>query len=387
MRILLIASRHPLPAWRGNQVRTVEWLDALAGDTCLLLCPQPALAPGGELPCESRFFRESKATAWLGLVRALATGRPLQEGLYDTPAARRAVAEAAARWNPDVVVVQMVRCAWSLDVVRESLPAVPVVFDAIDAMGLHFTRAAESAAPPVRPLLRNEASRCRRLEAHVIGATQLATAVSRRDLEALGAPPHAGRVVPVAGRSFPRPVEPTDEAVILLSGNLGYRPTVLGALWFAREIWPGLRRRLPGVRWVLAGARPAAPLRRLASQPGIEVAADVPDLTPFLAAARVAVAPMSTGSGVPMKVLEAMAAGLPVVADPWAAAGLEEPGAVASAASADEWIEILERICIDARSARELGRKGHDLWRRVYHPDRVAESIRQAVATAADNKL
>jgi len=70
---------------------------------------------------------------------------------------------------------------------------------------------------------------------------------------------------------------------------------------------------VPEARWVLAGARPPRAVRRLAALPGVEVHPDVPDLDPYLAAATVAVAPMPTGSGVPMKVLEAWAAGIPVV--------------------------------------------------------------------------
>jgi len=384
MRILLIASRYPLPSWRGNQVRTIEWLEALDGHQRLLLCPRPALSASGTVPCETQFFKRSHVARGRGLVRALTTGRPLQEGLYDTPAARRAVAETSARWKPDIVVIQMVRCAWALEALTDSIPSCRVVFDAIDSMTLHFARAADAAAPPLRSALRGEAARCRRLEKELVGAAHMTTAVSRRDLEALGTLPGCGRVVPVAGREIPGTVAPTEGSVVLLSGNLGYRPTVRGALWFAREIWPELRRRVPGVRWVLVGARPGAAVRRLGSLPGIEVHADVPDLAPYFAAARVAVAPMSTGSGVPMKVLEAMAAGLPVVADPWAAAGLEEPTAVAAAGPAREWVTRLEHICTDAEAARQLARAGHDLWRRVYHPDRVAERIREAVEAAAE---
>jgi glycosyltransferase involved in cell wall biosynthesis len=385
MRILLIASRFPLPSWRGNQVRTIEWLEALDGHERLLLCPRPAPTACGDLPCEAQFFGGSNIARGWGLLRALTDGRPLQEGVYDTRAARRAVAETAARWKPDVAVIQMVRCAWAVETLYESVPSLRVVFDAIDAMGLHFERAAQAAAPPWRLLLRAEAARCRRSEARLVGAAHLTTAVARRDLEALGVSPEKGCVVPVAGREVPRPAKPTEEVVVLLSGNLGYRPTVRGALWFAREVWPELRRRVPASRWVLAGARPALSLRRLASRPGVEVYADVLDLDPFLAAATVAVAPMHTGSGVPMKVLEAMAAGLPVVADPWAAAGLEEPGAVVSAREGREWVEMLERICTDEPAARALARKGHDLWRRVYHPNKVAERVREAVEAAADS--
>ena len=113
--------------------------------------------------------------------------------------------------------------------------------------------------------------------------------------------------------------------------------------------------------------------------------ADVPDLGSFLTGARVAIAPMSSGSGVPMKVLEAMAAALPAVVHPWAADGLvgEASDAVAVASDADGWIAVLEELLRDSAEARDLGRRGHDLWRRYYHPDRVAEQIREVVEEAA----
>ena len=170
-----------------------------------------------------------------------------------------------------------------------------------------------------------------------------------------------------------------------MSGNLGYRPTVLGAEWFAREVWPSLKQRMPEAKWVLAGARPARAVRRLAGLPGVEVHADVPDLEPYLQSARVAIAPMNSGSGVPMKVLEALAAGLAVVAHPWAAEGLADQGGVAVAAPADAagWVDALERLLTDSQEARDLGERGHELWQRVYHPERVAEQIRQVVAEAA----
>jgi glycosyltransferase involved in cell wall biosynthesis len=173
--------------------------------------------------------------------------------------------------------------------------------------------------------------------------------------------------------------------VILLSGNLGYRPTVRGALWFATEVWPRLRSLVPKVRWVLAGARPVEALRRLGQTPGIEVHADVPDLGPYLVNTRVAIAPMSSGSGVPMKVLEAMAARVPAVVHPWAAEGLvkEASDAVVVASSAEEWVAALEPLLREPGSAGDLGERGYEMWQRFYHPDRVADQIREVVTQAA----
>ncbi|MCJ7755604.1 MAG: hypothetical protein MUP13_13655, partial [Thermoanaerobaculales bacterium] len=149
MRVLLVTSRNPLPARRGNQVRTVEWAGALAEHELGLICPGSADQPPPSLQVEWMSYRLGTASRASGLLRAAAGARPLQEGVYDTAAARRMVAQAVAHWRPDVAVVQMVRCGWASDIIRESAPDLPVIFDAIDAMGLHYERAGRTTAPPL----------------------------------------------------------------------------------------------------------------------------------------------------------------------------------------------------------------------------------------------
>jgi hypothetical protein len=384
MRVLLITSRSPVPAWRGNQVRTMEWLGALADHELALVCPDSDDPPPSSISVSWMPFRLRMASRVGGLVRAAACGRPLQEGLYDTGGARRAVARSVKSWRPDVAVVQMVRCGWAIDTIRQSAPTLPMIFDAIDAMGLHFESVARSAPPPLSFAFLAEAGRCSHRENELSEAAVRTVAVSERDLVALSAPAGRGRAIPVAGKEVAKAASSDGEPVVLLSGNLGYRPTVRGAKWFAREVWPRLRAAVPEARWVLAGARPTAAVRKLARLPGVEVRADVPDLRPYLTASRIAIAPMSSGSGVPMKVLEAMAAGVPAVVHPWAAEGLvrEAGEAMAVASEADDWVATLQPLLRDPGAAHALGRRGHELWRQYYHPDRIAEQIREVVAEA-----
>lgn len=389
MRILIVTSRFPYPPWRGNQVRTTEWLDALSDHEIAVLCP--AARAGIDEPSASRhgvrFQRYSagpirRATA---LAAAAVTGRPIQEGLYATRPGRRAVGRTLEDWRPHLLVVQMVRCGWAAEAAWRLTGGPPVLFDAIDAMGLHFDRAADAAPRGTRTIYRHEATRCRLREAMLAQRAQLTVAVSLRDLKAIGA--SRSMVVPVAARepSVTRSGEPT--RTVLLSGNLGYRPTVDGALWFAREVWPHVRAEVPGARWTLAGARPSASVRRLGELEGVDLRADVPDLTPYMATAAVAIAPMASGSGVPMKVLEAWAAGVPVVGHPWMAGGLEEEArtAMVVAQSAEQWREALVSLLLDRVEAERWGARGREAWRGWYHPERIAGLIRQAVQRAVTN--
>jgi len=313
---------------------------------------------------------------------AVLRGNPVQEGLYGSRAARETLRRALAAASWDLVIVQMVRCAWAVDVIRQVAPSLPLLFDAIDAMGLHYAHSLPSFPVLLRPLVAAESRRCRRRERWLASQAALTTAVAPRDLAALGAPAERARVVPVAGRTpAPSSTEEQRDAV-LLSGNLGYRPTVAGALWFAREVWPRVRQRSPGARWLLAGARPSGSILKLARLPGVEVHGDVEDMAPYFAQACIAIAPMSTGSGVPMKVLEAWAAGVPVMAREWAAAGLLGSEGLVVAEQPDEWIEMVVTLLDSEQRRRELARRGADAWQRWYAPQRVADEIRAAIAAA-----
>ena len=101
--------------------------------------------------------------------------------------------------------------------------------------------------------------------------------------------------------------------VLLFFGNLGYFHNVEPARFVAEEVLPRVRAEVPEARLRLAGARPAAAVRRLERLDGVELAADVPSMAAELHGAAVAVLPMFSGSGMKNKVLEAFCAGTPVV--------------------------------------------------------------------------
>jgi len=113
------------------------------------------------------------------------------------------------------------------------------------------------------------------------------------------------------------------DRTVLFMGAMDYYPNEDAVVHFADDIWPLIRNELPDVRFVIAGSKPGPRVMALANRgEKIDVTGFVPDMRPYLAEAGVFVAPFRIARGIQNKVLEAMAAGVPVVARPEAVQGV-----------------------------------------------------------------
>jgi glycosyltransferase involved in cell wall biosynthesis len=112
-----------------------------------------------------------------------------------------------------------------------------------------------------------------------------------------------------------------EENAIAFSGNLEYHPNLSAVRYFARDVWPRLRARNPGLVWRLIGKNEHA-VRRFLTGDGIECTGPVRGGLAELARVKLAVVPLLAGSGTRLKILEAWAAATPVVSTPLGAEGL-----------------------------------------------------------------
>ena len=152
-------------------------------------------------------------------------------------------------------------------------------------------------------------------------------AVSERDRD-LAAPfvPAAVTVVPNGAdltALTPAPDPPPDPPTLIFTATMNYGPNADGIAWFAAEVWPRVRAGAPAAELLVVGREPPPAVRALAVRPGVTVTGEVPDVRPYFARAHLAIAPLRTGGGTRLKVVEALAAGRPVVSTTLGAEGLE----------------------------------------------------------------
>lgn len=114
---------------------------------------------------------------------------------------------------------------------------------------------------------------------------------------------------------------------LLFTGRMDYWPNVDAAQWLAETILPLVRERHADARLVIAGAKPAPEVVRLAERPGVTVTGAVPDMRAYFKAADVVVAPVRIARGIQNKVLEGLAMAKPVVTTPQGLEGIDaRPG-------------------------------------------------------------
>jgi glycosyltransferase involved in cell wall biosynthesis len=147
-----------------------------------------------------------------------------------------------------------------------------------------------------------------------------------------------------------------------MTGNLGYFVNRDAVVWWLAEVWPQLAVARPEVRLVVAGDRPGRAVTRAVERAGprVELVAAPSDLSGVLERAAAALAPLRCGAGVPVKILEAWAAGVPVVASPWAAAGAAaQPGhELLVADRPDDWVAAVGALLDDRGLCARLAGAG-----------------------------
>jgi glycosyltransferase involved in cell wall biosynthesis len=328
---LVLAPEAPYPLAGGGALRTASLVHYLARTrpVDLIVFRQPgAPDPAEQLPA-GLARRVSvillPATGRGRAARAVRNSARLLRGvppLVDRFAGfEREVAEAIAGRHYGIGLIEHSWCAPYWDRIAPACQRTALDLHNVESL-LHARCATvEGPAEALAHRLFRRASLA--LERTWLPRFSLVLATSEEDAVAARAIAPAARVAVYPNALPIMPLPPSaDNEVVVFSGNMEYHPNIGAVRFFRQEVWPRLRARWPALIWRLVGKNPEAVRRFTAGDPRIEVTGPVEDAVRELAQARVAVVPLLAGSGTRLKILEAWAAGRPVVSTTLGAEGL-----------------------------------------------------------------
>ena len=171
--------------------------------------------------------------------------------------------------------------------------------------------------------------------------------------------------------AFPlRSQDPGGHSLVFI-GAMDNLPNIDAVTFLAREIFPLVQEKYPQATLSLVGARPTPAVKSLGDLPGVTVTGKVPEMKPYLHESTVCVVPMRTGYGIKNKTLEAMAAGIPVVASDRGLEGLAVDGEsvplrALRADSAKEYATAISNLFDSAELRKQLSKNGRDLIEQEY---------------------
>jgi glycosyltransferase involved in cell wall biosynthesis len=269
-------------------------------------------------------------------------------------------------------------------------PGRPVVLDLIDSPTLRLRRQLRRSSFPGATLVRLLSwIETRRYLRRVLPAATRVIVSGEADARDLVRTAPGSRVLTIPNgvdTEYFRPgVPPLPGEVLVFSGVMGYPPNAAAALWFHRVVLPRVRRVRPDVQFVVAGRdSDADAFREVQADARSRCTGKVDDLRPYVGGATVYVSPLSVGTGIKNKVLEALALERAVVATSVSCEGIAvSPGEHLLRADDAAGFARAVLALLDDRDERErLGTNGRRLVRERYRWAEQSERLNAALHAA-----
>ena len=329
MRVLFFSPRPCYPADTGAKLREYHLLRQLSRCMQVDLLAFETAGPF-ELPfcgLVKTVLRPKRYTPGK-LLKGLVSPLPVSVWNYYSPEMVAALKEVLSGSKYDVIVLESIHMAGYRKELAEWGNGALLVYDWHNIESELMERFVAQKGPLLKRIYALEtARRLRRLEKKIGSSGAMHIVCSGREKKKIEGWIGPGELEVVANGMDVEGITAAtgltaERNRILFVGSMDYHPNVAGATFFARRIWPEIWRQKPELTFTIVGSRPTAAVLELGKLGGVEVTGTVESVAPFYREAALVVVPLFEGGGTRLKVVEAMAAGVPVVSTELGAEGI-----------------------------------------------------------------
>ena len=355
---IVLSPEAPWPVVGGGALRTASLIEYLRRryDVTVVVFREPGAGPvpfpsdvNGSIIDLPRHSKAAPARIVRNLSRLLRGAPPLVDRFAGFPLPE------TARF--DIGVIEHFWCAPYVDILRRRCDR--LVLDLHNIESVLLSRQADLLPFAGRVAFRRFAAKCAELERALLARFDTVLVTSEADRARIG----TGVVYPNAVPDVPQP-RPPKQNDIAFSGNMEYEPNYTAVRWFATHVWPELRTRQPALNWRLIGRNEAAVRPLVSHDNHVILTGPVTDAVLEIARARLAIVPVQAGSGTRIKIIEAWAAGVPVISTTIGAEGLPAtPGEhLLIADTPADFLSAVERVLNDSALQNRLASSGRRLY-------------------------
>ena len=330
MRVLIINSKAPYPLYTGGEMRTFQMIKLLAKiyDDIDIVYLTKELNPGTEIGlspfCKNSYsFFSSKIKIAFNVLSGLFGKLPLQVRYFYSSEMQKWIDNNLH--NYDLVFCNNIRTA---EYVREK-EGVRKIIDFVDAISMNYERAKSKVSGIWKILYTIDHKRCLSYETDIVSRFDKTMIISAIDGAYISSNREKdGRDIAVISNMIDIPeLVKTDfneaEKSLVFVGSMFYESNITAVCFFVNEVFDKIKAVFPDLKFYIVGSRPDPKVLKLGEKKDVIVTGFVDDVSEYFVNPSIFAAPMLSGAGVQNKILQAMAAGCPVVTTTIGVEGIE----------------------------------------------------------------
>lgn len=337
MRILQLSTKVPYPPKDGGAAGVYVFSEVLQklGHAVSILAinpPKHFIDPSSlaEMPAAIDIYPVSIDTTpkwYWALNNLLFKSLPYQVERFFHKEVEAKLIELLENFKPEVIQLEGIYLCLYIPIIRKYSKA-KIILRAHNVEHALWQEITASEKNPLKKFyLRLQTKRIKSFEIAQLFAVDGITTVTENDKDILQTYKSATpiRVLPFGVSTIENPISPIKQSItdIAFIGALDWMPNLEALQWFINDVWPGILKAYPLLKFHIAG-RNASPsfATYITQKKNVVFHGEVPDSSAFLSQYSILVVPLLSGSGIRVKIIEAMRQGLAIIASPKAAEGI-----------------------------------------------------------------
>jgi glycosyltransferase involved in cell wall biosynthesis len=389
VRILQITKKFPWPVKDGEVIGIINLTTGFAAQghqlTVLSLNTKKHYFPPQNLPAgiknTARFIAVDIDTA-VNPFKAflnLFTFRSYNIERFYSAAFQNKIAELLKQQQFDLILLEGIYLMRYIDTIRANTRA-KVLLRPHNVEYIIWQRLCETETNPLKKLyLRLLAKRMKRFELENMNRADIIIPVSETDMNIFlrhGCKlPYMAVPIGYAFDALP-PIDEHEENAVAFIGGMDWIPNREGIEWFVNKVWPIVIEQVPAARFYLAGRNFPAEIRNL-NVKGVTIAGEVEDAKTFILSKSISIVPLFAGSGMRVKIIEAMALGRAIVSTTVGAESLActHEKDILIADNAEAFAAAVIKALQNKNIRMQLGKNAQQLIRDKYDNNKLCSAI------------